>query len=151
MIYPIWIHICLKKSNISSSIKDLENKTVDVGGWGCRWSLWKSLSESVYFDDIENKPESLVLSNSPDIFYKKKSNILPKSAFFVKFVLLHWKLKLTINQNQIYEQLWFICQLLWHYRTYIVSVKRTWVLKQDPGDGKMKEISDYIYEGTCIP
>jgi K(+)-stimulated pyrophosphate-energized sodium pump len=27
-------------------------------------------------------------------------------------------------------------------------VKRTWVLKQDPGDGKMKEISDYIYEGA---
>jgi K(+)-stimulated pyrophosphate-energized sodium pump len=25
--------------------------------------------------------------------------------------------------------------------------KRAWVLKQDPGDGKMKEISDYIYEG----
>jgi hypothetical protein len=24
--------------------------------------------------------------------------------------------------------------------------KRAWVLKQDPGDGKMKEISDYIYE-----
>jgi K(+)-stimulated pyrophosphate-energized sodium pump len=29
-----------------------------------------------------------------------------------------------------------------------MSVKRTWVLKQDPGDGKMKEISDYIYEGA---
>jgi K(+)-stimulated pyrophosphate-energized sodium pump len=27
-------------------------------------------------------------------------------------------------------------------------VKRSWVLKQDPGDGKMKEISDYIYEGA---
>jgi K(+)-stimulated pyrophosphate-energized sodium pump len=27
-------------------------------------------------------------------------------------------------------------------------VKRAWVLKQDPGDGKMKEISDYIYEGA---
>ncbi|MBP2283316.1 K(+)-stimulated pyrophosphate-energized sodium pump [Flavobacterium sp. CG_23.5] len=26
--------------------------------------------------------------------------------------------------------------------------KRTWVLKQDAGDGKMKEISDYIYEGA---
>ncbi|RTY89743.1 sodium-translocating pyrophosphatase [Flavobacterium bomense] len=26
--------------------------------------------------------------------------------------------------------------------------KRKWVLKQDPGDGKMKEISDYIYEGA---
>lgn len=25
--------------------------------------------------------------------------------------------------------------------------KRAWVLKQDSGDGKMKEISDYIYEG----
>ena len=27
-------------------------------------------------------------------------------------------------------------------------VKRGWVLKQDAGDGKMKEISDYIYEGA---
>ncbi|PQB07982.1 sodium-translocating pyrophosphatase [Polaribacter filamentus] len=27
-------------------------------------------------------------------------------------------------------------------------VKRSWVLKQDAGDGKMKEISDYIYEGA---
>jgi len=27
-------------------------------------------------------------------------------------------------------------------------IKRTWVLKQDAGDGKMKEISDYIYEGA---
>ncbi|PZO31610.1 MAG: sodium-translocating pyrophosphatase [Flavobacteriaceae bacterium] len=26
--------------------------------------------------------------------------------------------------------------------------KQTWVLKQDAGDGKMKEISDYIYEGA---
>ena len=29
-----------------------------------------------------------------------------------------------------------------------MSIKRSWVLKQDPGDGKMKEISDYIYEGA---
>ena len=29
-----------------------------------------------------------------------------------------------------------------------MMVKRSWVLKQDPGDGKMKEISDYIYEGA---
>jgi Na+/H+-translocating membrane pyrophosphatase len=28
--------------------------------------------------------------------------------------------------------------------------KRSWVLKQDAGDGKMKEISDYIYEGALI-
>ena len=27
-------------------------------------------------------------------------------------------------------------------------IKRAWVLKQDAGDGKMKEISDYIYEGA---
>jgi K(+)-stimulated pyrophosphate-energized sodium pump len=26
--------------------------------------------------------------------------------------------------------------------------ERSWVLKQDAGDGKMKEISDYIYEGA---
>ena len=26
--------------------------------------------------------------------------------------------------------------------------KKAWVLKQDAGDGKMKEISDYIYEGA---
>jgi K(+)-stimulated pyrophosphate-energized sodium pump len=29
-----------------------------------------------------------------------------------------------------------------------MAIKRSWVLKQDPGDGKMKEISDYIYEGA---
>lgn len=29
-----------------------------------------------------------------------------------------------------------------------MMMKRAWVLKQDPGDGKMKEISDYIYEGA---
>ncbi|RAR74141.1 sodium-translocating pyrophosphatase [Flavobacterium aciduliphilum] len=29
-----------------------------------------------------------------------------------------------------------------------MSIKRSWVLKQDAGDGKMKEISDYIYEGA---
>ena len=27
-------------------------------------------------------------------------------------------------------------------------VKRSWVLKQNPGDGKMKEICDHIYEGA---
>ena len=27
-------------------------------------------------------------------------------------------------------------------------VKKSWVLKQDAGDGKMKEISDHIYEGA---
>lgn len=29
-----------------------------------------------------------------------------------------------------------------------MAVKRSWVLKQDAGDGKMKEISNYIYEGA---
>ena len=29
-----------------------------------------------------------------------------------------------------------------------MAVKRSWVLKQDAGDGRMKEISDYIYEGA---
>ena len=29
-----------------------------------------------------------------------------------------------------------------------MAIKRAWVLKQDAGDGKMKEISDYIYEGA---
>ena len=27
-------------------------------------------------------------------------------------------------------------------------IKRSWVMKQDAGDGKMKEISDHIYEGA---
>ena len=27
-------------------------------------------------------------------------------------------------------------------------VKKAWVMKQDAGDGKMKEISDHIYEGA---
>ena len=34
------------------------------------------------------------------------------------------------------------------YWTFVHAVKRAWVLKQDAGDGKMKEISDYIYEGA---
>ena len=29
-----------------------------------------------------------------------------------------------------------------------VFIRRSWVLKQDSGDGKMKEISDHIYEGA---
>ena len=29
-----------------------------------------------------------------------------------------------------------------------VFIRRSWVMKQDPGDGKMKEISDHIYEGA---
>lgn len=29
-----------------------------------------------------------------------------------------------------------------------MAIKRSWVLKQDSGDGKMKEISDHIYEGA---
>ena len=29
-----------------------------------------------------------------------------------------------------------------------MATKRAWVLKQDAGDGKMKEISEYIYEGA---
>ena len=31
--------------------------------------------------------------------------------------------------------------------TYML-VKKSWVMKQDAGDGKMKEISDHIYEGA---
>ena len=27
-------------------------------------------------------------------------------------------------------------------------LKKAWVMKQDAGDGKMKEISDHIYEGA---
>ena len=27
-------------------------------------------------------------------------------------------------------------------------VKKSWVMKQDAGDGKMKEISEHIYEGA---
>src|SRR5690554_627968 len=29
-----------------------------------------------------------------------------------------------------------------------MSIKKSWILKQDAGDGRMKEISDYIYEGA---
>src|SRR5690606_17714951 len=29
-----------------------------------------------------------------------------------------------------------------------MAVKRSWVMKQNPGDGKMKEISDHVYEGA---
>ena len=29
-----------------------------------------------------------------------------------------------------------------------MSIKKSWVMKQDAGDGKMKEISDHIYQGA---
>lgn len=29
-----------------------------------------------------------------------------------------------------------------------MSIKKSWILKQDAGDGRMKEISEYIYEGA---
>ena len=29
-----------------------------------------------------------------------------------------------------------------------MAIKQKWVMKQDAGDGKMKEISDHIYEGA---
>ena len=29
-----------------------------------------------------------------------------------------------------------------------MMVKQSWILKQDAGDGKMKEISEHIYEGA---
>ena len=29
-----------------------------------------------------------------------------------------------------------------------MTIKKRWVMKQDAGDGKMKEISDHIYEGA---
>tara|TARA_B100001758_G_scaffold247959_1_gene269189 strand:- start:14291 stop:16555 length:2265 start_codon:yes stop_codon:yes gene_type:complete len=29
-----------------------------------------------------------------------------------------------------------------------MMIKKSWVIRQDPGDGKMKEISDYIYDGA---
>ena len=31
-----------------------------------------------------------------------------------------------------------------------VFVRRSWVMKQDAGDGKMKEISNHIYEGALV-
>ena len=31
---------------------------------------------------------------------------------------------------------------------FFMAIKRSWVLKQDSGDGKMREISDHIYEGA---
>ena len=31
---------------------------------------------------------------------------------------------------------------------FYMVVMQSWVLKQDAGDGKMKEISDHIYEGA---
>ena len=33
-------------------------------------------------------------------------------------------------------------------RTSLHALKKSWVMKQDAGDGKMKEISDHIYEGA---
>jgi inorganic pyrophosphatase len=57
--------------------KDLENKTVDVGGWGDVDEAYKIIKIcSDRFDQIENKPEGIVfLYKYPDV-KQKKSNIL---------------------------------------------------------------------------
>ena len=34
------------------------------------------------------------------------------------------------------------------FRFSLHASKKSWVMKQDAGDGKMKEISDHIYEGA---
>jgi inorganic pyrophosphatase len=63
--------------NIFSIYKDLENKTVDVGGWEMLMKHMKSLKMYRRFDQIENKPEGLFsIKIVLTLIFYKKSNIL---------------------------------------------------------------------------
>jgi inorganic pyrophosphatase len=53
-------HLLKEIEHFFQVYKDLENKTVDVGGWGDRNEAYKILKECIdRFDAIENKPEGL--------------------------------------------------------------------------------------------
>jgi inorganic pyrophosphatase len=53
-------HLLKEIEHFFQVYKDLENKTVDVGGWGDRDEAYKILKECIdRFDAIENKPEGL--------------------------------------------------------------------------------------------
>jgi K(+)-stimulated pyrophosphate-energized sodium pump len=63
---------------------------------------------------------------------------------FVKFT----KTKLLTNNNFMNTIMIYVPIIMAIIGLIFMAIKRSWVLKQDAGDGKMKEISDYIYEGA---
>ena len=63
---------------------------------------------------------------------------------FVKFT----KTKLLTNTNFMNTIMIYVPIAMAIIGLIFMAIKRSWVLKQDAGDGKMKEISDYIYEGA---
>ena len=63
---------------------------------------------------------------------------------FVKFT----KTKLLTNNNFMNTIMIYVPIVMAIIGLIFMAIKRSWVLKQDAGDGKMKEISDHIYEGA---
>jgi K(+)-stimulated pyrophosphate-energized sodium pump len=65
-------------------------------------------------------------------------------AFFVKVLLLLRPIKIIFMESMMI----YVPIVMALIGLAFMAIKRSWVLKQDAGDGKMKEISDYIYEGA---
>jgi K(+)-stimulated pyrophosphate-energized sodium pump len=57
-------------------------------------------------------------------------------------------LKTNLNQKFMESMMIYAPIVMAVLGLIFMAVKRSWVLKQNPGDGKMKEISDHIYEGA---
>ena len=58
-------------------------------------------------------------------------------------VVKDFKLKKTMEKMMIYVPI-----ILALIGLVYMLIKKSWVMKQDAGDGKMKEISNHIYEGA---
>jgi K(+)-stimulated pyrophosphate-energized sodium pump len=65
-------------------------------------------------------------------------------------MLVSLHLHLLTKTNKLYMEsiMIYVPAILAVVGLLFMAIKRSWVLKQDPGDGKMKEISEYIYEGA---
>lgn len=65
-------------------------------------------------------------------------------------MLVSLHLHLLTKTNKLYMEsiMIYVPAILAIVGLLFMAIKRSWVLKQDPGDGKMKEISEYIYEGA---
>ena len=69
---------------------------------------------------------------------KRFANVLKKTYF--------WRLKIIIRiMESMIIYMPIVAALI---GLMYMLVKKSWVMKQDAGDGKMKEISDHIYEGA---
>jgi hypothetical protein len=92
MIYRYESHLLLKIEHFFQVYKDLENKTVDVGGWGDVDEAYKIIKIcSDRFDQIENKPEDyLVFLYNILMLNKKKQYSVKSVAFLFTFVFIHF-------------------------------------------------------------